>query len=119
MEGNHMETVIVKDQGAHASLCGRITTSGLVSGYQRTNITTSGAAVIEFTDQSILIEMIPLPSFELPSFDDVCEIIWPKIQKPTKDELMAQGYKLLNAENVKLAEDLFSVDSDDWPSWEN
>ena len=119
MEGDHMEIVNVRDQGTHASLCGRITTSGLVSGYQRTNITISGAAIIESTDRLISIELIPLPSFELPSFDDICTIIWPKVLKPTKDELMAQGYKSLNAENVKLAEDLFPVDIDDWPSWEN
>ena len=31
---------------------------------------------------------------------------------------MAQGYKSLNAENVKLAEDLFPVDIEDWPSWD-
>ena len=35
-----------------------------------------------------------------------------------KDCLMAQGYKALNAENAKLAEDLFPVDIDDWPSWD-
>ncbi len=115
-----METVNIRDQGAHASLCSRITTSGLVSGYQRTNITISGAAVIESTDRSIsILGFIPLPSFELPSFDDICTIIWPKVLKPTKDELMAQGYKSLNDENAKLAEDLFPVDIDDWPNWEN
>ena len=34
------------------------------------------------------------------------------------DCLMAQGYKLLNAENTKLAEELFPVDIEDWPSWD-
>jgi hypothetical protein len=119
MEVNHMEIVNVRDQGTNASLCGHITTSGLVSGYQRTNITTSGAAVIEFTDQSMLIQLIPLPSFELPSFDDVCETILSKIQKQTKGELMAQGYQALNKENLELAEELFPVDIDEWPDWEN
>jgi hypothetical protein len=69
MGGNYMETVNIRDQGAHASLCSRITTSGLVSGYQRTNITTSGTAVIESTDRSISIGFIPLPSF-----DEICTI---------------------------------------------
>jgi len=114
-----MEIVNVRDQGAHASLCGRITTSGLVSGYQRTNITISGAGIIESTDRLISIELIPLPSFELPSFNDICTTIWTKVLQPTKDELMAKGYKSLYAENAKLAEDLFPVDIDDWPSWEN
>ncbi len=108
-----------RDQGTHACLGARITTSGLVSGYQRTNITTSGAAVIESTDGSISIGLIPLPSFEVPSFDDICTIIWPKVLQPTKDEFMAQGYKSLKAENLKLAEDLFPVDIEDWPVWEN
>ena len=95
------------------------TTSGLVSGYQRTNITPSGAGVIESTDRSISIGLTPLLSFELPSFDDIRTIIWPKVLKPTQDELMAQGYKSLNAENAKLAEDLFPVDIEVWSSWEN
>ena len=30
---------------------------------------------------------------------------------------MVQGYKFLGTENAKLAEDLFPVDIDDWPSW--
>jgi len=114
-----METGNIRDQGTDASLCGRITTSGLVSGYQRTNITTSGAAVIESTDQLISIGLIPLPSFELPSFDNICTAIWPKVLQPTKDDLMAEGYKSLNDENVKFAEDLFPVDIDDWPGWED
>ena len=114
-----MKTLNIRDQGTHAPSCSSITTSGLVSGYQRTNITISGAAVIESTDRSISIGFMPLPSFELPSLDDICTIIWPKVLKPTQDELMAQGYKSLNAENAKLAEDLFPVDIDDWPSWEN
>ena len=32
---------------------------------------------------------------------------------------MAQGYKLRNAENAKLTEDLFLVGIEDWPSWDN
>ena len=31
---------------------------------------------------------------------------------------MVQGYKSLNVENVKLAEELFPVDIEDWPSWD-
>lgn len=114
-----MGTVNIRDHATDASLCNRVTTSGLVSGYQRTNITTSGAAVIESTDRSISIGLMPLPSFEVPSLGDICTIIRPKVQKPTKDELMAQGYKSLNDENAKLAEELFAVDIDDWPNWEN
>ncbi len=110
--------VNVREQGTQA-LCRRITTSGLVSGYQRTNITTSGSAVIESTDRNLSIELLPFPSFELPSFADICTIIRPKYLEPTKDELMTQGYKSMNAENMRLAEDLFPVDIDIWPSWEN
>ena len=32
-----------------------------------------------------------------------------------KNCLMAQEYKLLNAENAELAEELFPVDIEDWP----
>jgi len=94
------------------------TTSGLVSGYQRTNITISGA-VMSSTDSSMFIPVIPLPSFELPSFDDVCENVMAKITKSTKDELMAKGYKALKKENCDLAEELFPVDIDEWPDWES
>lgn len=96
------------------------TTSGFVSGYQRTNITTSGAAVIDSTGQ-ISIECIPFsPSFDLPSIGDTLQkILSTKVLKSTKDELMAQGYKSLNDENAKLAEDLFPIDIDNWPDWEN
>ncbi|HNP92147.1 hypothetical protein, partial [Macellibacteroides fermentans] len=96
----------------------QITTSGLVSGYQRTNVTTSGT-LVESTDQSMFIPVIPLPSFNLPSFDNVRKSILSNIKKPTKDELMAQGYKALKKENKALAEELFPVDVDDWPNWEN
>jgi len=100
------------------SLCERITTSGLVSGYQRTNVTTSGTAIIE-TGESVLIPIIPLPSFNLPTFDDICKNMFSKIQRPNNDELMAQGYNLLKKENNELAEELFPVDIDKWPDWEN
>ena len=35
-----------------------------------------------------------------------------------KSCVMAQGYKIMSAENVKLAEDLFPVGIIDWPDWE-
>lgn len=105
-----------KDANAKSFECP--TTSGLVSGYQRTNITISGA-VMASTDDSMFIPLIPLPSFQLPFFDNVRESIMSKIPKSTKVKLMAQGYNAMKKENRNLAEKLFPVDIDEWPDWES
>ena len=118
-----MMTSNIIDEGVAASPFEDSSTSGLVSVYQRTNVTISGA-VIASTGESIFIPVIPLPSFKLPSlelphYDDVCEKVMSKVSKHKISRLMAKGYKSLKKENLDLAEELFPVDIDKWPNWES
>lgn len=113
-----IEHVDVRDAGTVATRR-PFRTSGITSGYQRTNVTTSGATVIESTDGYLSIEITGFPWPELLSFSELYAENPPDLLAPEKDEIAAQGYKALSDENRKLAEELFLVDVETWPAWEN
>jgi len=90
-------------------------TDGLVTGYQRTNVTTSGAQVVESTGGYIYIGVMELPSYE-PLVLEEAEI--EERDKFGKEEdILETGYKELSLENRLFAEELFPVDLKDWPNW--
>lgn len=91
-------------------------TSGLVSAYQRTNITVSGALAVAATGGNLLIGVENCP---------VCFIV-PLTQQPldiysgimsSKEEL-AEGYRAMAEENVRLAEEFLPATLEEWPMWE-
>lgn len=102
-------TVDVRDIGTAAKRRPS-TTAGLVSGYQRTNITTSGASYAETAGGDILAEMVTLP-FPIPF------IIQPDL-KAKCHGTMEEGYKEMFDENDQLAEASLKIATEVWPAWE-
>ena len=93
------------------------TTAGLVSGYQRTNITTSGASVVETTGGHLLVEPLNLPWYEaLPLEEPQGGVPTEAVSRVHKD--LAEGYKAMAAENRLLAEESLPIALEVWPAWE-
>ena len=92
------------------------TTAGLTSGYQRTNITTSGVSVAETTAGWMLVELVSLPWYEpLPLGEPYVEVRAGSLA-PGHHEL-AQGYQAMAAENSLLAEEFLPAALETWPAW--
>ncbi len=106
------------NSGTAAATVKRNTTAGISSGYQRTNVTTSGAALVESADGYLAIELMGIPWPELLSFGEPSEINELEFLIPTKDRIAAKGYMDLSEENRILAEEFFSADLETWPTWE-
>ena len=93
------------------------TTAGLSSGYQRTNITTTGTSVIETTGGYMLPEIMQFPSYKPLYFQKLC-IEVPADLEAAINEKLKEGYRSMTQENNRLAEDSFSVGLEVWPAWE-
>jgi len=93
------------------------TTAGLTSGYQRTNITTTGTTVVETTGGYMLPEVMEFPSYKPISFQKPC-IEVPTDLEAAINEKLKEGYISMALENNLLAEDSFSVGLEVWPAWE-
>jgi hypothetical protein len=91
------------------------TTAGLASGYQRTNITTSGVSVAETTGGFTITEIITLPSINLIPFT---EQIQPDTDE-TRCEKLKEAYETMARENDLLAEDFFPIALEVWPAGED
>ncbi len=112
-----IEHVGVRDTGTAATVR-RNTTSGIASGYQRTNVTTSGATLVESTDMMFSITVVGLPWPELVSYGELEDMKVSSLPELTEDEIAAMGYMELSEENKRLAEELFPIDAKTWPEWE-
>ena len=87
------------------------TTAGLASGYQRTNITTSGVSFAETTGGDLLVgELVTLP---LP-----IPVVVRSDPKASRREKLKEGYRSMARENDLLAEDSLLVAEEVWPAWE-
>jgi len=93
------------------------TTAGLTSGYQRTNITTSGVSVAETTAGWMLVELVSLPWHEPGPFAEPYVEVQAGLLAPDHPEL-AQGYHAMAAENRLLAEEFLPAALETWPAWE-
>jgi len=113
-----IEHLMVRDAGTAAKRRPS-TTSGITSGYQRTNVTTSGVAVIESTEGCLFVEVVGFPWPELASFSEPLIEGQFDLLEVGKDELAARGYKALSKENQNLAEELFAVDAEMWSEWKD
>lgn len=91
-------------------------TSGLVSAYQRTNITVSGALAVAATGGDLLIGVENYPAY----------FIVPLTQQPldmysgimSSEEELVEGYRAMAEENVRLAEEFLPAALEEWPMWE-
>lgn len=100
-----MEVVQVRTKDAGTEAKRRpSTTGGLTSGYQRTNITTSGVSVAKTTGGYMLYteHYVEIP---------------PDLWVPGRDEL-AEGYRSMAVENSLLAEECLPIAREVWPGWE-
>jgi len=93
------------------------TTSGLSSGYQRTNIATSGISAVPTTGGYVLIDVATLPWYSLVPLNEPDIEIPPDLVIPSKDELAA-GYEAMAIENGLLAEESLPIALEVWPAWE-
>ena len=113
-----IEHSMIRDAGTAAK--GRpSTTSGITSGYQRTNVTTSGASIIESTEGCLFVEVVGFPWPELVPLSETLIENQFDLLEVGKHELATRGYKALSKENQNLAEELFAVDAQVWPKWED
>ena len=94
-----------------------LTTAGLTSGYQRTNITPLGVSVAETTAGWMLVGLINLPRYEPLPFGEPYVEVRAGSLTPGHREL-AQGYQAMAAENSLLAEEFLPVALETWPAWE-
>lgn len=92
------------------------TTAGLTSGYQRTNITTSGVSVAETTGGYMVAELVTLPWYEPLPFAEPYVEIRPDSKAPSHEEL-TEGYRSMAAENSLFAEECLPIAREMWPSW--
>lgn len=113
-----IEHLMVRDTGTAAKRSPSMT-SGITSGYQRTNVTTSGAAIIESTEGSLFVEVVGFPWPELAPLSEPLIENQFDLLEVSKDELATRGYKALSKENQNLAEELFAIDVEVWPKWED
>jgi len=97
----------------------RITSNadGLVSAYQRTNITISGAMVVETAGGFFLPEIV-LPWFQPIPVEETFFNTLPYALPLNCDEL-AEGYKAMASENDLLAEKSLPIALETWPIWES
>lgn len=93
------------------------TTAGLASGYQRSNITTSGASVAMTTGGFMVTEFLTLPSYEPIPFTEPYIETLPDSEASRLEELK-KCYKSMARENNLLAEDSLLLTLEVWPSWE-
>ncbi len=113
-----MEVIHVQTKETGASAKRRLsTTAGLTSGYQRTNITTSGVSVAETTGGYMVAELLGLPFYEsLPSTE-----LFPEMQLDLRllsRDILEEGYKSMASENSLLAEESLPIVREVWPVWE-
>ena len=94
-----------------------LTTAGLASGYQRTNITTSGVSVAETTGGFMVAELVTLPSYEPIPFTEPSVKIQPDPEAARREKLK-EGYKSMARENNLLAEDSLPLALEVWSAWE-
>ena len=111
-----IEHVQVKELGTVA-LRKPSSTAGLVSGYQRTNIATSGVSVVETTGGYLLVEPLRLPWYEPLSLEEPqVGVSTEAVSGAHKD--LAEGYRAMAAENRLLAEESLPVALEVWRAWE-
>jgi len=93
-----------------------IQTAGLVSGYQRTNITTTGVSAVAETGGYLLVGLSSFPIY-LP-----LPLAQPSLQMHPRmvegEDELAEGYKAMSAENSQLAEEFLPAALEEWPMWE-
>lgn len=89
---------------------------GLVSAYQRTNVTTSGAMLAE-TAGGFLLPEIVLPWFRPIPVEETFFNSLQHILSPICNEL-AEGYKAMASEDNLLAEKSLPIALETWPIWE-
>lgn len=89
--------------------------SGLASGYQRTNNTTSSTSVVETTGGDILIRVSSLPWYSLVPSDELGSAIPEGL---SLEKALAEGYKEMADQNSLFAEELLPVIMETWPTWE-
>jgi hypothetical protein len=88
---------------------------GLTSGYQRTNVTSSGALVAETAGGNILTELF-IPWFEIFPYNDIVNN--PSVKSIHTFDELAEGYKAMALENDLLAEELLPIALETWPNQE-
>jgi hypothetical protein len=93
------------------------TTAGLTSGYQRTNITTSGVSVAETTGGHMMPDLVVLRWNEPIPFIEPYIEIRPDPEAARREKLK-EGYKSMARENNLLAEDSLPIAREVWPAWE-
>lgn len=114
-----MKTVLVKIKMGTAAKKIPSTTAGLTSGYQRTNITTTGTSVLETTGGFMIPELMVLPWNEPLSFlQRRCNETSQEDPEDVTYEKMRDGYRSMTHENSQLAEECLPVGMEVWPDWE-
>ena len=107
-----IENVQMREQGTAAKRRPS-TTAGLVSGYQRTNITTSGVSFAETTGGDMIVaELVTLPWYEPLPFANRSD------SKASRRKKLKEGYSSMARENSLLAEDSLLIAEEVWPAWE-
>jgi len=94
-----------------------LTTAGLASGYQRTNITTSGVSVAMTTGGFIVAEIVSLPSSKPIPLTGPYVKIQPD-REAARLEKLKDCYKSMARENSLLAGDSLPLALEVWTLWE-
>ena len=111
-----IEHVNKMDESA-AMFAVRLTTSGIVSGYQRTCSTASGVATATTgNDLSSGIDSIPRYSVFIV---DIPELLPLENESLVEDDEEIEGYRRMGEVNLEIAEESLPIALENWPEWDD